>query len=385
MLYCNRIDARLRAHVIGHRFCTLFGELAVQEMFHIMNDNARRLVYFEKWMDTPAALAKLDEADDIHVERLRYAGDMVSNETALARAHGYQVQSRTELVPPWFPDPALLERATKLVAVSVTGAGYDVVDVPACTEAGIAVVNQTGTNRESVAEHALGMMLALSKQMIQADRRLRRESGVDRMDLRGVELFGKTLGIIGIGQIGSRTAEICRLALNMRVIAYDPYVDADEIRRRGAEKVDFETLLADSDFITVHCPLTDETRGMLGADQFRAMKTSAVFVTTARGGITDEGALAAALSAGEILSAGVDVFVEEPPGPEHPLMALDNVLVTPHHAGITNEANRNMSVGAAEQWIDILRGKRPPRLVNPEVWPRYQDRFERILGVRPED
>jgi D-3-phosphoglycerate dehydrogenase len=350
-----------------------------------MADNARRLIYFEHWMDTPAALAKLDEADDIHVERLAYDGDAHENETAVARAHGYQVQPRTELVAPWFPDADFLRRAENLVALSVTGAGYDVVDLATCTAAGIAVVNQAGTNRESVAEHAFGMMLALSKQMIQADRRLRREANVDRMTLRGVELLGKTLGVVGIGKIGTRTAELCRLAFNMRVIAYDPHLDAQEISRRGAEKVDFETLLATSDFITLHCPRTDETLGMFGAGEFQAMKDTAVFVTTARGGITDEAALASALVQGDIFAAGVDVFWEEPPSPNHVLMSLDNVLVTPHHAGITDEANRNMSVGAAEQWIAMLRGKRPPRLVNPEVWPAYQDRFQRILGFRPQD
>lgn len=350
-----------------------------------MTDNARRLIFFEDWMDTAAALQTFEGAPDVQVTRLEYAGDRRENDAAVARAHGYQVQSRTELVEPWFPDEGFLERAPNLVAVSATGAGYDYIDVAACTAAGIAVVNQTGTNKEAVAEHALGMMLALSKQMIQADRRLRREAGVDRMELTGVELRGKTLGVVGIGQIGARTAELCRLALDMRVIAYDPYLSAEEIAARGAEKVAFEDLLAAADYVTVHCPRTEETLGMFDAAAFRAMKRTAVFVTTARGGIADEEALADALRTGEIFAAGVDVFWQEPPDPSHPLMALDNVLVTPHHAGITVEAKHNMSAGGAEQWIAILRGKRPPRLVNPEVWPAYQDRFERILGERPED
>lgn len=350
-----------------------------------MTDNARRLIYFHDWMDTPAALACLEDAPDIQVDRLEYAGDARMNETALSRAHGYQVQSRTELQEPWFPNADLLARAPNLVALSSTGAGYDYIDVAACTAQGIAVVNQTGTNKEAVAEHALGMMLALSKRMIEADRRLRREADVDRMELVGSDLLGKTLGVVGLGQIGTRSAELCRLALRMRVLAYDPYLDADEIARRGAEKVDLDRLLADSDVITVHCPRTEETLGMFDAAAFRAMKRSAIFVITARGGIADETALAEALRAGEIQSAGVDVFWQEPTSPDHPLMALDNVLVTPHHAGITHEANRNMSVGAAEQWIALLRGKRPPRLVNPDVWPAYQDRFERIMGFRPED
>lgn len=350
-----------------------------------MTDNARRLIFFEDWMDTAAALATFEGAPDVQVERLEYAGDRRDNDAAVMRTHGYQVQSRTELMAPWFPDTDFLARAPNLVAVSSTGAGYDYIDVAACTAQGIAVVNQTGANKESVAEHALGMMLAVSKRMIEADRRLRREAGLDRMEVTGVELLGKTLGIVGIGMIGTRTAEICRLALNMRVIAYDPYQTAEEIAAKGATKVDLDQLLAESDFITVHCPRTEETLGMFDAAAFKAMKRTAVFVITARGGIVDEPALVDALKTGEITGAGVDVFWEEPPGPDHPLMALDNVLMTPHHAGITQEANYNMSAGGADQWIAILRGKRPPRLVNPEVWPAYQDRFERILGQRPED
>ncbi len=350
-----------------------------------MVDNARRLVFFEEWMDTDAALAKLEAAEDIQVSHLRYADPKDELDAAMFRAHGYQVQSRTELQEPWFPNAEFLTRAPNIVAVSSTGAGYDYIDVDAMTAEGIAVVNQGGTNKESVAEHALGMMLAISKKMIQADRRLRRESNVDRMELTGSELLEKTVGIIGIGQIGTRTAELCRIAFRMNVIAYDPYLSADEIAKRGARKLELDDPLSISDFISVHCPRTDETLNMFGADEFRKMKSTTVFVTTARGGITDEEALAEALRNGEILGAGVDVFWKEPTDPSHPLMALDNVLVTPHHAGITTEANRNMSVGAADQWISILRGKRPPRLVNPEVWPAYQLRFERIMGFRPED
>ena len=350
-----------------------------------MKDNAKRIVFFEDWMDTPAALEVLDKAEDIQVQRLQYSGQQEENDNAMLRAHGYQVQPRTELQEPWYPDASLIERAPSLVAVSSAGAGFDYIDVEELTQAGIAVVNQTGTNKESVAEHALGMMLAVSKKMIQADRRMRREDNLDRWELIGSEMLNKTLGVVGIGQIGTRTAELCRLAFKMNIIAYDPYVDEAEIGQRGAQKVDFHTLLKNSDFITVHCPRTDETLGMFGSQAFAAMKDSAVFVTTARGGIVKETELAAALENNEILGAGVDVFWEEPTSLDNCLMSLDNVLLTPHHAGITIEANRNMSVGASEQWILLLRGEVPPRLVNPEVWPRYQERFERILGFRPGD
>ena len=350
-----------------------------------MKDNAKRIVFFEDWMDTSAAMEVLDKVDDIQVERLRYAGEKEENNTAMSRAHGYQVQPRTELRAPWYPDADLIDRAPNLVAVSSAGAGFDYIDVDAFTKAGIAVVNQTGTNRESVAEHALGMMLAVSKKMIQADRRMRREANLDRWELIGSEMLGKTLGVVGIGQIGSRTAELCKVAFKMNVIAFDPYLDEKQIRERGGSKVDFETLLRESDFITVHCPRTDETLNMFGSEQFAAMKSDAVFVITARGGIVKEPELAQALENNEILGAGVDVFWEEPTSLDNCLMKLDNVLLTPHHAGITIEANKNMAVGASEQWIILLGGNVPPRLVNPEVWPRFQERFERIMGFRPSE
>ena len=204
-----------------------------------MKDNAKRLVFFEDWMDTSAAMKVFETVDDIQVQKLHYDARPEENDVAMSRAHGYQVQPRTELQIPWFPDSDLIGRAPNLVAVSSAGAGFDYIDVAALTKSGIAVVNQTGTNKESVAEHALGMMLTVSKKMIQADRRIRREHNVDRWELIGTELLGKKLGVVGIGQIGSRTAELCKLAFKMDIIAYDPYLTEEEINQRGAKKVDF--------------------------------------------------------------------------------------------------------------------------------------------------
>src|SRR5690606_13960314 len=146
---------------------------------------------------------------------------------------------------------------------------------------GIIVVNQSGTNKEAVEEHALGMMLCVSKQMIQSDRAMRRSSAWDRGGFTGRELRGKTVGIVGIGQIGTRTAELCRGLFGMRVLAHDPYLTAEQCRERGAEQVGFETLLRESDYVSVHCPRTAETLGMFGLAQFSMMKPTAYFVTTA--------------------------------------------------------------------------------------------------------
>jgi D-3-phosphoglycerate dehydrogenase len=171
----------------------------------------------------------------------------------------------------------------------------------------------------------------------------------------------------------------------MRVLAYDPYLTAAQIAARGAEKVELDDLLRAADFVSVHCPLTRESRGMMGAAQFALMRPDAWFVTTARGFIHDEQALAEALAGGKIAGAGLDVWEDEPPPHDHPLLKFDNVLVSPHTAGATEESRENMARFAAEQVLEILDGKRPPRLVNPEVWPAYRDRFARIMGFSPPD
>ena len=268
--------------------------------------------------------------------------------------------------------------------MSSNGAGYDTVDVDACTRQGLAVVNQSGGNKEGVAEHALAMMLTLSKRIIETDRRMRAGPDIPRNGYIGRELLNRTVGVLGIGNVGSRLAELCRGLFSMRVLAYDPYLTAEQVKARGAEKVELNELLRQVDFVSVHCPLTRESRRMMGEAQFNLMRPEAYFVTTARGFIHDETALAQALAAKKIAGAGLDVWEDEPPPHDHALLKFDNVLVSPHTAGATEESRENMSRFAAEQTLDILDGKRPPRLVNPEVWPAYRERFERIMGFSPQ-
>ena len=214
--------------------------------------------------------------------------------------------------------------------------------------------------------------------MIEMDRAMRRNRDWHRNDFLGNDLYGKTVGIIGLGDIGTRLAELCSGLFEARVLAYDPYLTNEQIVARGAETTSLEKLLSDSDFISVNCPLTDETRGMIDAAALARMKSSAYFVTTARGGIHDEEALVAALASGGIRGAGLDVWVDEPPPIEHALLGFDNVIITMHTAGVTQEARRCAGVGAAEQWMAIWRGERPPRLVNTEAWPRFNSRFEEV-------
>jgi D-3-phosphoglycerate dehydrogenase len=267
--------------------------------------------------------------------------------------------------------------------VSSNGAGYDPVDVEACTAAGVLVVNQSGGNAHSVAEHALGMLLTLSKRIIEADRALRRDPNVNRNALMGTEAQGKTIGIVGLGHVGRRIAQLCSGLFAMKVLAYDPYLSAEEIAARGAEKVELDELLRRSDYVSINCPLTKESRGMIGARQFALMRKHAFFITTARGFIHDEAALLEALREKRIAGAGLDVWSKEPPAADHPLLQFDNVLASPHTAGVTTEARINMGRIAAEQLLAALDGKRPPRIINPEVWPDYAKRFERTFGFVP--
>ena len=334
-------------------------------------------------------------ADEVYADILRARPDVrldrLENESAddvagpiLSAAHAYQIgAARDELARHFHVDRDLLARAPNLLIVSSNGAGYDPVDVEACTAAGVLVVNQSGGNANSVAEHTLGMLLTLSKRIIEADRRLRREPNVLRNTLIGTEAQGRTIGIVGIGHVGRRIAELCNGLLGMKVLAYDPYLSAAEIAARGAEKVELEELLRRSDYVSINCPLTKQSRGMIGAREFAAMQPHAYFITTARGFIHDEAALVEALRDKKIAGAGLDVWSKEPPPPEHPLLQFDNVLASPHTAGVTREARTNMARIAAEQMLDALDGKRPPRVINPEVWPHYARRFERTFGFAP--
>lgn len=348
-----------------------------------------RLVYFDQWTD-PVAGEVLADRGEVDVTRLEIEGSVEANWEGLEHAHGYQSLIRTELArnpgvaDQWICGPELLRRCPDLLAVCSAGAGYDIIDVDACTAAGVIVCNNSGPGREAVAEHALGFMLTLAKKIALADRMIRRETVQDRSALRSSELLGKTLGIVGVGQIGGRLIELCA-PFRMEVLAYDPYLTADDARARGAEKVDLDELLARSDFVQLNCPLTPETEGLIGRDEFARMKPTAFFVTTARGPVHDEEALYDALVSGTIAGAGIDVFHDEPPDPAHPLLTLENVVASPHTAGITVEATRDIALATAEQWLTIFAGKVPPRLLNPEAWRSYADRFETRFGARPEE
>ena len=339
------------------------------------------------WFDDgkrPNVADELEKEKDIIVHRLSPKGPAADNWGAMSASQVYCITSTRQEIPEQYKCHAeLIGRCPDLLAVSTTGAGYDTVDVTACTAAGVLVVNQAGSNADAVAEHAVGMMLALTKKIPQTDRSLRTTRGVPREMFKGWNARGRTVGIIGIGHVGRRVARICGPGLQMRVLACDPYLSAAEIEARGATKVDLPTLLAESRFLTVHCPYNDETRGMIGKTELDALPEGAIVITTARGGIVDEQALTAALRSGHLGGAGVDVWIEEPPPLTHPLLSMDNVLASYHTAGITYDSRINMAQWNAEQVVGILRGERPPRLINPEAWVRYIERFEAVFGFQP--
>jgi len=338
------------------------------------------LFFFNRWQHT-VAQEILGGSDAVEIRFLQT--DMPETETwpAIETALGYQIGStRDELPAQYQVTSDLIAKAPRLLAVCTHGAGYDTVDADACTEAGIIVCNQAGENREAVAEHALGMMLSLGKNIFEADRRIRSDRDWNRNQFIGQDMLGKTVGIIGLGHIGSRVAELCGQLFRMRVLAYDPYLSPEEFKTKAAEPTPLDELLAESDYVTVHTPRNEETSGMFGTREFGLMKESAYFVITARGGIVDEAALADALKSGGIAAAGIDVFAVEPPPLDDPLVQLDNVILTPHTAGVTEDARMNCARGAARQWLSLADGQRPERIVNPDALPKFCERYAEIVG-----
>ena len=349
-----------------------------------MTTNLKKIIYFHPRLDATASHIRAQRTD-IAMSRQEFSGPLGDNWGEMAQAHGYHACARTEMQTPWFPDAALIARAPNLLAVCSLGAGYDVVDVDACTKAGIIVCNQSGGNSEAVAEHAMGFMLALSKKIVLSDRAMRRDANLDRFLYTGNDLMGKTVGIIGLGNIGGRVAELCKVLFKMTVLAYDPLLSKAQVGARHAQQVELDELLRRADYVTMHCPRTKATFGMMGYEQFARMKRSAYFINTSRGGTYKEDDLVQILEEKKIAGAGLDVFLDEPPPTDHPLMAFETVIVSPHNAGVTHEAMANVSRISADQWIEIMDGKVPPRLINREAWPKYAARFERIMGSKAAD
>jgi len=297
--------------------------------------------------------------------------DEAGRASALAEAHGLCG------IP---VDADLMDRAPKLEVIGFPGSGYESVDVASATARGIAVVYAAGAQYSAVAEHALGLMLAVSKRIGYADRYLHREKryigwgGFVGEGWPGFphEIGGKTVGLLGFGFIGRDLARKCRAAFDMDVLAYDPYFDPVEAARQGVQlfrrREELPALLARCDFVVLCLPLSDETRRIIGASELEAMRPDAVLINVSRGGTVDESALLAALESNAIGGAGIDVYDPEPAPDDHPFFGLENVVLTPHIGGWVVEAMPRLATTVAREMLAALRGERPVRLANPTVW-----------------
>ncbi len=267
-------------------------------------------------------------------------------------------------------DDTILGACPHVRVVGRHGVGLDTVDLESATRHGVAVVHAPGSNSQAVAEHALMLMLACVKRTVEIDRLTRKGDWRARHEIGNTELAGKTLGIVGVGNVGRRVARFAG-AIGMRVLGYDKYVPADEIRRRGAEPVgSLEELLPQVDVLTCHTPLTPETRHMIDERALARLRPGAIFINTSRGPGHSERAVVEALVQKRLAAAGLDVFEQEPSPVDNPIFNLDNVVCSGHVAGVTFEANREASLQVTAEILRVLRGERPEVLANPEVWPR---------------
>lgn len=271
-------------------------------------------------------------------------------------------------------DRATMEACPNLKVIGRPGVGVDNVDVKAATELGIPVVIAPGANTRSVAECAFTMMLTAAKDMVRADRELRKGNWAMRSEYRAFELYGKTLGLIGYGHIGSILASLCK-AIGMQVMVYDPFIKAEKVEAEGYQYcTNIDPIVEQADAISLHVPLTNETRNLIAAPQLARMKKNAILINCARGGIINEADLYEALKNHQIMAACLDVFDHEPLPPTDPLLTLDNVIVYPHMAGQTREAASNVATGAAKGVVAVINGQQWPYVCNPEVYqhPRWK-------------
>ena len=262
----------------------------------------------------------------------------------------------------------IIEAADALKVIGRHGVGVDNIDVKAATEKGIVVVNTPNANATSVAEHTLTAIGALAKQLTVYNREIRVGRWEIRDTYKAVDLDGKILGLVGVGRVGSMVARRAAAAYNMKAIAFDPYVTPEKAQEMGVTLCTaMDDIFRQADVVSLHTPLTPETRGFIGAARLRMMKSTAFLVNFSRGEVIDEKALYDALKTGVIAGAAIDVYDPEPPLKDNPLFELDNIILSPHSAALTGECVIRMATGAAEGVVDVLTGRRPQFVVNPAV------------------
>jgi D-3-phosphoglycerate dehydrogenase len=283
-------------------------------------------------------LAPLRDDDRFEVLRINDSSEARFG-SELVTAAGLIVRSATTV------DASMLDRAPDLKVVGRAGVGVDNIDVAAASERGVAVMNAPGGNTVSAAELTMALLLSVVRRVTDADRSMR-EGKWERSSFQGVELRGRTLGVIGAGRIGGAVADRCR-AFGMKVIVHDPYLPADRLAELRVPVVGIDELIAEADVITLHVPLTDETRGLIGETAIAGMKKNAFVINVSRGGVVDEAALARALVEGRIGGAGLDVYETEPLSPDSPLLSAPNLVLTPHLGASTKEAQVQVALEVA--------------------------------------
>lgn len=273
-----------------------------------------------------------------------------------------------------------VSKSENLLVVARFGVGYDSVDLEACNDADVAVVNTPGTVDRPVAEATVGWMIALCHNMTIKDHLVRTGQWDTRSQFMGIEVRDRTLGVIGCGGIAGKVIELLGSFGMNQPLAYDPYLDEAEVASCGARKVSLTELLSESDFVSIHCPLTDETRGLIGKEELAKMTSNAYLINTARGGIVDEDALFEALKNYSLAGAALDCFEGEPITEPHPLGELDNVLLAPHCIAWTHELFRDIGRTAFQAVVDLAHGIQPNCVVNPEVFDSksFQEKWNRL-------
>ncbi|MGI9489711.1 MAG: hydroxyacid dehydrogenase [Geminicoccaceae bacterium] len=300
-------------------------------------------------------VALLEARDDIAYEIVD-GSSIEEMQAKIVDADGVTI--RTALLP-----AEVLDRGERLKVVSRHGVGFDNVDLDCLNRRGIPMALTADANATSVAEHVLFMMLHLSKQGFRFDRATRTGGWVRRNSLETIDIGGRDILIIGFGRIGKEVAKLCQ-AFRMQISVYDPYVSEDIIQAAGCQPVgDFRAVLGQTDVVTLHMPLTETTRNMIGEAELATLPGHALLINCARGGLVDEAALHAALTSGGIAGAGLDVFEQEPPAHAHPLFALENVILSPHSAGLTLECAKRMGVSTAKNVLAGIDGDLDPAMV----------------------
>lgn len=309
----------------------------------------------------PEGMALLDQNETIYVAHdanpANYKEEMKDADALIVRAAPAKIVSRE-----------VMEDAGSLKVIGRTGVGYDSVDVEAATALGIPVVITPGANNRAVAEHSLALMLALSKNLVEAQVEASKGNWAIRDAHKQFELYGKKAGIIGLGRIGKDTASLCQ-GIGMSVAAYDPFLNREQVEALGYEYFsDYEELLKVCDVISIHVPLTEQTENMIGAKQFELMKDTAIIINCSRGGIINEPDLIQALNEGKIAGAGLDVFVGEEIHPGNPLLDAKNLIFSPHSAAQTREAVINMATMCVNGCKAVCEGKKWKFVADPKVY-----------------